>query len=196
MSMKNAHITRNHTATTSCAHSNIQDSVSHSHIRTKILLILRVCSCNSPLRFNKLSIQDIPAHVLQLLLVLVRIQRYVRVSVAELNIPLDEGHRMLAKTELWIVRPGGTVRDDLFDSTLEAMKMTPTRCVIIRYIPPRLNFLTYQLRCYISERNHSRRFLRSSGNICHRALSHLLALLITLNRICSALTDAEITKAA
>jgi hypothetical protein len=28
------------------------------------------------------------------------------------------------------------------------------------------------------------------------ALSHLLAFLITLNRICSALTDAKITKAA
>jgi hypothetical protein len=175
---------------------DIQDGAHNSQLCTTILLILRVCSCNSPLRLNRLSIQHIPAHVLQLPLVLVWIQRHVRVFVAELNIPLDEGHGMLAKTELRIVHPGGAIRDDLFDSTLETMKVAPTRCVIVRHIPPRLNFLTYQFRWNISERDNRRMFFWSSADVYHRTFSHLLAFLITLNRIGSALANTEITKAA
>jgi hypothetical protein len=46
---------------------------------------------------------------------------------------------MLAKTELRIVHPGGAIRDDLFDSTLEKMKVAGVHPVRHR------QFLTYQL---------------------------------------------------
>ena len=34
---------------------------------------------------------------------------------------------MFAKTELWIVHPGGAVRDDLFDSTVVLPQYVPYR---------------------------------------------------------------------